>query len=122
MSPLSTELVTEYTEALRRCIDLPAGAQLEVYDSCSWRRVGIRGDYKTLMQPVVASDGHPDIQGEALLRALVAAFNALPHVLAALRGSPCTCTSEGRVSIPASPDDYTIKHWCARCRALGLDK
>lgn len=50
---------------------------LEFYDSCSWRRVGLKGPYKTVMQPTVASDGQPDISGSEVLRALVAAFNAM---------------------------------------------
>lgn len=76
--------ISEYREALRYCAGLSADTQLEVYDSNSWRRVGLKGEYRTLMQPVVASDGHPDIAGGDILRALVAAFNAMPSALAAI--------------------------------------
>lgn len=66
----------EYEKAMRE-FDVPQ-VPLEVYDSCSWRRVGIRGDYKTVMYPCNSrSDGHPDIAGGHVLRALVAAFNAM---------------------------------------------
>jgi hypothetical protein len=72
--------IAAYQDAVRQH-DVPAG-ELEVYDSCSWLRVGTKGKYKAVMQPVVASDGHPDIAGRNVLRALVAAFNAMPVALA----------------------------------------
>jgi hypothetical protein len=50
---------------------------LEVYDSNSWRRVGLKERYHEIMRPCVQRDGHPDISGTDVLRALVAAFNAM---------------------------------------------
>jgi hypothetical protein len=78
----SEDLVAAYLEAME-AYDIPSEL-LEVYDSCSWRRVGLKGKYETVMQPVIASDGHPDITGGAVLRAMVAAYNAMPAVLARL--------------------------------------
>lgn len=39
-----------------------------------------------------------------------------------LRCSPCTCMTYGRASFPPSPDDYSTRQWCGRCRVLGFDK
>jgi hypothetical protein len=50
---------------------------LQVYDSNSWRRVGLARTYHTVMAPTVAPDGHPDIHGTEVLHALVAAFNCM---------------------------------------------
>lgn len=50
---------------------------LDVYTSNSWRRVGLARTYSAVMAPTVARDGQPDIQGTAVLYALVAAFNAM---------------------------------------------
>lgn len=50
---------------------------LEVYDSNSWRRVGLKERYHEVMAPCVQRDGQPDIRGTDLLRAMVAAFNAM---------------------------------------------
>ncbi|HEY4365894.1 MAG TPA: hypothetical protein VGN07_01560 [Steroidobacteraceae bacterium] len=50
---------------------------LNVYDSNSYRRVGLRREYSEVLYATTQRDGHPDIHGEALLRALVAAFNAM---------------------------------------------
>lgn len=65
----------EFFDALDR-----AGVRepLEVYDSNSYRRVGIKGQYRELVYAVQQrSDGHLDIHGTPLLRAMVAAFNAM---------------------------------------------
>lgn len=50
---------------------------LEVYDSNSYRRVGLKGRYHTVMRAAVHRDGQPDITPTPVLRALVAAFNAM---------------------------------------------
>lgn len=50
---------------------------LQVYNSNSWRRVGTRKGYREVLAPITQRDGHPDISNEPLLRALVAAFNAM---------------------------------------------
>jgi hypothetical protein len=77
-----SEQLAAYQDAIRQH-DVPAG-DLEVYDSNSWRRVGLKGKYKAVMAPCVASDGHPDIIGDNVLRALVAAYNAMPVALQAI--------------------------------------
>lgn len=39
----------------------------EIYSSNSWRRIGIKGDYRELIYPVrSAGDGHPDLGGPNL--------------------------------------------------------
>jgi len=52
---------------------------LEIYDSKSWWRVGLARKHHEVMAPITAfaPDGHPDIRGQEVLRALVAAFNVL---------------------------------------------
>lgn len=50
---------------------------LEVYHSNSWRRVGLKRRYQEVMIPCKQRDGHPDISRPKVLRALVAAFNAM---------------------------------------------
>jgi hypothetical protein len=80
MTEQQQEAIAAYRDAMRQH-DVPAG-ELEVYDSNSWRRVGMKGQFQTVMQPYVAKDGHPDIVGTNVLRALVAAFNAMPSALA----------------------------------------
>lgn len=71
----------EYREAMAEY-----GVPLEplmVYTSCSWRRVGLAREYQEVMLPTIASDGHPDIAGQNVLLALVAAFNAMIEKTAA---------------------------------------
>jgi hypothetical protein len=65
---------------------------LDVYESNSWRRVGLRDRYHEVMAPCTQKDGHPDIRGTDVLRALVAAFNAmlLRHPLGKLPSRPTT--------------------------------
>lgn len=50
---------------------------LEVYTSNSWRRVGLKREYKQVMGPCRDKDGHLNIDGTNVLHALVAAFNAM---------------------------------------------
>lgn len=63
----------------RTCIDHPEvpKEQLKIYESNSWRRVGTQIRYREVMTPYVHQDGQPDISGTPVLRALVAAFNAM---------------------------------------------
>jgi len=70
-----TGLDAEFHAALDACgIKEP----LEVYTSNSYRRVGIKGQYRELIYAYnQKSDGHPDIHGTKLLEAMVAAFNAM---------------------------------------------
>jgi len=78
---------------------------LEVYTSCSWRRVGLKNDYKTVMHPTVEHDGHPDISGGAVLEALVAAFN----VMLALRASWAKQKSDASAAFLLSRDRIFAK-------------
>lgn len=63
-----------YREAMARVSNPEA---LEVYDSNSFRRVGLAREYKELVYACNQSDGHPDIAGTDLLRAMVAAYNVM---------------------------------------------
>lgn len=71
----SAPLDAQFYEALDACgIKEP----LAVYDSNSYRRVGLAGQYRELVYAEQQrSDGHLSIHGTALLRAMVAAFNAM---------------------------------------------
>jgi hypothetical protein len=71
--------VDSYVEAMQAA-GVPHEA-LQVYDSCSWRRVGLAREYREMMVPTIARDGHPDIRGTEVLIALVAAFNAMPVMI-----------------------------------------
>jgi hypothetical protein len=65
-----------FIEALWRLPDAPQ--ELSVYDSNSYRRVGLKRDHRELVWAYTQrSDGHPDIAGAEYLRAMVAAFNAM---------------------------------------------
>lgn len=33
----------------------------QIYDSCSWRRIGLVHEYQTVICPTVEHDGHPDL-------------------------------------------------------------
>jgi hypothetical protein len=67
-------LDAEFFAVLERC-----GTQepLQVYDSNSWRRVGLTRRYEEVLIPERQRDGHLSISNTNLLRALVAAFNAM---------------------------------------------
>lgn len=73
--PVVTPAVKAFEDAM-----MAAGVPhetLEVYESNSWRRVGLASRYKEVMYPMNDRDGHPYITGTDVLRALVAAFNVL---------------------------------------------
>jgi hypothetical protein len=59
-----------------------------------------------------------ELQGNEV-RSLEAQLRSVTSVLSA---SPCNCYTTGRASFPPSPDDYSERQWCGRCRALGLDQ
>lgn len=80
----SNGYLAEYRKAIA-AFEVPQ-EPLQVYDSNSWRRVGLAGGrYKEVVWPVTQRDGHPDIVGANTLRALVAAFNAMPEALAEIK-------------------------------------
>jgi hypothetical protein len=75
-SPVETKapLDSEFEQAMRRAgIHEP----LEVYTSNSYRRVGLKSEYKVVLSAIRHSDGQTDISNTLLLEALVAAFNAM---------------------------------------------
>lgn len=74
-NPAQTEADAAFDKALQAA-DVPR-LPLEVYDSNSYRRVGLQQQYQVVMEPCTQRDGHPDIRGTGVLRALVAAFNAM---------------------------------------------
>jgi hypothetical protein len=64
-----------FFEVLERC---DAQEPLKVYDSNSWRRIGLANRYKEVVYPEQQRpDGHLNISNTGVLRALVAAFNAM---------------------------------------------
>lgn len=75
-SPAETKapLDSEFEMAMRR-----AGIRepLEVYTSNSYRRVGLKSEYKVVLSAIRHNDGQTDISNTTLLEALVAAFNAM---------------------------------------------
>ncbi len=77
-SPIRGNAVAEYRAAMSTAVPKEP---LQVYDSNSWRRVGLQSRYKPVMVPTRAADGHPDISGEPILRALVASFNAMLELM-----------------------------------------
>jgi hypothetical protein len=76
-SPVETTstLDAEFFEALDGC---NTQEPLQVYDSNSWRRVGLASTYKEIVYPErQRTDGHLNIANTGVLRAMVAAFNAM---------------------------------------------
>lgn len=76
--PSATAVLSAYARAMQA-----AGVPhepLQVYDSNSYRRVGLASQYREVMAPMVARDGQPDIRGADVLVAMVAAFNAMLEV------------------------------------------
>lgn len=68
-------LDAEFFHALDRC---DTQEPLKVYDSNSWRRIGLANSYKTVVYPETQKyDGHLNIANTGVLCALVAAFNAM---------------------------------------------
>jgi hypothetical protein len=60
-----------------------ASGQWEVWDSCSWRRIGISGrNSETVIEPVVQSDGHPSLKAKREVLDYVACAN--PSVILSL--------------------------------------
>jgi len=52
---------------LRELLSRATKGQIEVYTSNSYRRIGIKDDYREIIYPVrSASDGHPDLSGPNL--------------------------------------------------------
>lgn len=59
----------------------------ELYTSNSWRRIGLKYDYQTIIEPVKLHDGHPDLAAKNPedVNGLVSLRNALPSIIEALR-------------------------------------
>jgi hypothetical protein len=70
----SAPLDSEFEMAARR-----AGIRepLEVYTSNSYRRVGLKSEYKVVLSAIRHTDGQTDISNTPLLEAMVAGFNAM---------------------------------------------
>jgi hypothetical protein len=64
----------------------------ELYTSNSWRRIGLKFDYRTIIEPVKLNDGHPDLTAKNPedVKGLIALRNALPEIIAALSATSPT--------------------------------
>lgn len=69
----------------------------EIYGSNSWRRIGLKSEYKEILWPCIAGhDGHPDLSGRNRdndLALLLALRNALPEILEALESTDSNMTA-----------------------------
>jgi hypothetical protein len=76
------------TAKVRKVCEAATPGPWQVYDSCSWRRIGLAREHKEILWPSTnRSDGHPELDGinrEADLEFIVTARTALPEVLDAL--------------------------------------
>lgn len=84
MTPSLAELVEKIEALYARATP----GEWMVYDSCSWRRIGLKDDYRTIIQPCnSSSDNHPDLTGINLqddLALLISLHNAWPTLRDAL--------------------------------------
>lgn len=52
------------TTKLRELMEKATQGEWELWDSCSWRRIGIKNQFNSraqILEPTIASDGHPDL-------------------------------------------------------------
>lgn len=47
--------------ALRKLAEEATQGEWQVYDSNSWRRIGLKGGYRIIIEPITQRDGHPDL-------------------------------------------------------------
>jgi hypothetical protein len=98
---------------------------LEVYDSNSWRRIGLARRYEEVIIPERQRvDGHLNISNTNLLRALVAAFNAMLARRAektAVHADPTGTTREMPHCPSCSCAPYPHKTWCATIKGKLCD-
>lgn len=103
-----SSLDEEFIDALDR-----AGVRepLEVYDSNSYRRVGLKGQYRELVYAEAQrSDGHLSIHGTPLLRAMVAAFNAM----LARSGQKASADPLDDAGVPVCVNNPSLHSWSTR--------
>lgn len=130
----SRPLDAEFFDALDRC---DTHEPLQVYDSNSWRRVGLASQYKEVVYPErQRTDGHLNIANTGVLRAMVAAFNAMLARRPAVEPSPerrCVCglaaIPEGELRVEVGPTTHRLagpcfqtsreKAPCERCEGSG---
>lgn len=76
-------ITTVEIEELRRLEAAAPPGEWELWDSNSWRRIGIRGGGRTAIEPTIhLKDGMSDLHAKPeTLRLAVAARNALPRLL-----------------------------------------
>jgi hypothetical protein len=94
ITPVETTqpLDAEFFAALDRC---DTKEPLQVYDSNSWRRIGLASQYKEVVYPErQRSDGHLSISNTGVLRAMVAAFNAMLARRSAVEPTPPHTTED----------------------------
>lgn len=54
----------------------------ELWTGCSWRRVGIKGTQETVIEPLVAGDGWPDLRSKEGVEFAIYAHNIWPEIVA----------------------------------------
>jgi len=61
-------LSPEECEAIQARVDAATPGPWELWDGCSWRRIGRKAHQgeRPIIEPVIASDGHPDFAGQNL--------------------------------------------------------
>lgn len=83
--------------------------QWTVYDSNSWRRIGLRGEYQTIIEPTVHRDGCPDLTGKNRdndLTLLMWLRNHVPEIIAALRAAASENRAHEQALIEAAVDAF----------------
>lgn len=66
---------------IRRDHEGATSGEWELWTGCSWRRIGVKNSMEPVITPVIASDGHPDLEGIENLRAVVSAHNNMTEIL-----------------------------------------
>lgn len=82
-------MTPEKLRELEEKLETATQGKWSVYNSNSWRRIGLADQYRQILYPCNSSaDGHPDIGGpnrDADLDEIVALHNAAPDLIAAAR-------------------------------------
>jgi hypothetical protein len=75
--------MTDRFKEIRERAEAATEGPWEWWDSCSWRRLGVKDDYGNhVLQPHVASDGHPDVICEKSNRDFIAHSRTdIPYLL-----------------------------------------
>lgn len=86
----------ELDELLRKAKAATPG-EWQVYDSCSWRRIGLRDDYRVIIEPYNSrSDHHPDLTGPNIIDDLAHVSAANPETIQRLIAEVKELRARGR--------------------------